>query len=162
MSRVSDPQATLFCDLPLARRLERAEAAANAGFVESRARLYPESGACWIDVGGTYAMFDTPASPSTQTFGLGLFEPVRDVDLDRIEAFFRERGAGVFQELSSCAPPALLPLLHARGYAPEQIGRLVDQTPRGVRALLDEAGRRLGAANTTAAVREARRRGLIT
>src|SRR5438128_4477873 len=34
-------------DLALARRLERAEAHANARFVEARARLFPSSGARW-------------------------------------------------------------------------------------------------------------------
>jgi len=29
---------------------------------------------CWIEVGGTYAMFDGPSSPVTQTFGLGIFQ----------------------------------------------------------------------------------------
>ena len=63
-------------DLALARRLERTEARGNAEFVETRARVSPESGAEWIEVAGAYAMFDTTASPVTQTFGLGLFETV--------------------------------------------------------------------------------------
>jgi len=63
-----------FADLALARRLERAEATSNARFVELRAGLDPGRGACWIEVGGTYAMYDGPASPVTQTFGLGMFQ----------------------------------------------------------------------------------------
>ena len=39
-----------FADLSLARRLERAEAASCAGFAEARARLFPDSGARWIEV----------------------------------------------------------------------------------------------------------------
>jgi hypothetical protein len=61
-----------FADLALARRLERAEAKSNARFVELRAGLDPGRGACWIEVCGTYAMYDGPSSPVTQTFGLGI------------------------------------------------------------------------------------------
>ena len=51
-----------FADVELARRLERAEAESNARFVDARARLAPASGACWIEVAGAYAMFDSRVS----------------------------------------------------------------------------------------------------
>ena len=69
----------VFSDLELARRLERAEGRANAEFVEARAKLFPESDACWTERAGAYAMFDGAASPLTQTFGLGLFDTVTPV-----------------------------------------------------------------------------------
>ncbi len=47
-----------FADLALARRLERAEGRGNAEFVEARARVSPDSGACWIEVAGAYANYD--------------------------------------------------------------------------------------------------------
>ena len=86
-----------FADLDLARRLERAEAQGNVNFVEARARAFPDRGATWIEVGGTFAMFDGVGSPVTQTFGLGVFEPLTDDHMDKIEQFFRSRGAEVFQ-----------------------------------------------------------------
>lgn len=107
-----------FADAALARRLERAEARGNADFVEARALAFPESGAEWIEVAGTYAMFDGVTSPLTQTFGLGLFEPVTPAVMDRVETFFRERGAPVFHEVSPLAEPATLALLNERGYQP--------------------------------------------
>ncbi len=61
-------------------------------FVEARCRLTPGSDATWIKVSGTYAMFDGPNSPVTQTFGLGLYAPLTTADLDLIERFFQERG----------------------------------------------------------------------
>ncbi len=79
----------ILSDLSLSRRLERAEAAACASFVEARARLAPESGAQWIEVAGAYAMYDGVRSPSTQTFGLGLFQSPTAADMDRLEAFFK-------------------------------------------------------------------------
>jgi hypothetical protein len=107
-----------FADLALARRLERAEARANVDFVQTRARLFPDSGARWIEVAGTYAMYDGVTSPITQTFGLGLFEKVTVAEMDRLESFFQERGAPVFHEVSALADPGVPALLNERGYQP--------------------------------------------
>src|SRR3954469_20696370 len=107
-----------FADLALSQRLERAEAVGNSRFVEARAGLFPASGATWVEVAGARAMFDGPSSPATQTFGLGLFQPATDADLDVIEAFYAERGAPVFHEVSPLADTAVAPLLAKRGYHP--------------------------------------------
>jgi hypothetical protein len=108
----------IFADLELARRLERAEAAGGASFIEARARLEPNSGAVWIDVGGTYALFDGPASPITQTFGLGLFGEPTAGPLAQLESFFRKRRAPVFHEVSPLAGVPLANTLASRGYVP--------------------------------------------
>lgn len=109
-----------FSDLSLARRLERTEARANASFVESRARLQPDTGAAWIDV-GAYAMFDGVGSPLSQTFGLGLFSDASDDALEQLESFFIARGADVFHEVSPLAEPSLLQRLPERGYVPIEL-----------------------------------------
>ena len=108
----------IFSDKSLSRRLERTEGRSCASFVEARARAFPDLGAKWIDVCGVYAMFDGSNSPVTQTFGLGLFDPIATADLDRLEKFFQERGAPVFHEVSPLADPAIFPLLNERGYQP--------------------------------------------
>jgi hypothetical protein len=108
----------IYSDLALAQRLERTEAQGNVGFVETRARLTPDSGAQWLTVAGAYAMFDGPESPLTQTFGLGLFDEVTASDLAKLEAFFQAREAPVLHEVSPLASPSLLPLLTERGYQP--------------------------------------------
>ncbi len=113
---LAENQSFLFSDLTLARRLERTEAHGNLTFVETRARLFPDSGARWKEVAGAYAMYDGVKSPLTQTFGLGIFQAVTRTDLETIEQFFRERGAPVFHEISPLADPTLLPLLNERGY----------------------------------------------
>jgi GNAT superfamily N-acetyltransferase len=105
-------------DLSLARQLERAEANANAAFVESRARLEPEIGCEWIEVAGAYAMFDGAGSPLTQSFGLGLFGPTSPPGFDLLEGFFTQRGAEVFHEVSPLAEPGTLEALPDRGYRP--------------------------------------------
>jgi GNAT superfamily N-acetyltransferase len=115
---MSDEERFIFSDLNLSRRLERAEARGNAEFVEARAAVEPESGACWTEVAGCYAMFDGVESPLTQTFGLGLFETTSGADLGRIEEFFTERGAPVYHEVSPLADPQTFTLLSGRGYEP--------------------------------------------
>ena len=107
-----------FSDLALSRRLERTEAQSNIEFVEARAKAFPGSRAEWIEEAGAYAMFDSVDSPLTQTFGLGMAEPVTAAVLDRIETFFADRGAPVFHEVSPLADPSALALLTERGYEP--------------------------------------------
>lgn len=110
-----------FADGTLARRLEKSEALANLHFVEARARLQPDSGACWIEAGGAWAMFDGADSPVTQTFGLGMFEPVSASGLEELEAFFRERGAPVHHEVSPHAGVEVFAELVRRGYQPVEL-----------------------------------------
>lgn len=105
-------------DHPLARRLEQAEGRTNAACVEGRAELFPDTKAVWMQVAGGWAMFDGVDSPLTQTFGLGLFDSVSPEELDRVESFFRERGAPVFHEVSPLAEPDFLAKLPERGYRP--------------------------------------------
>ena len=111
----------IFSDIKLSQKLERTEARVNADFVETRARVEPEYGATWIEIAGTYAMFDGVESPLTQTFGLGLFEDATDEHLDEIEAFFNERKAPVFHEVSPMTDPSLMELLSTRGYRPIEL-----------------------------------------
>jgi hypothetical protein len=108
--------------------LERAEGTAGARFVEARARAAPETGATWIEAAGAYAMYDGPLSPVTQTFGLGIFQTPQAEDFERIEAFFRDRGAPVFHEVSPVADKALLVMLTERGYRPVELTTILFQT----------------------------------
>jgi hypothetical protein len=111
----------IFSDRSLSQKLERTEARANADFVETRARISPESGAVWIEVGGAYAMYDGAESPLTQTFGLGMFEDATPEHLDEIEAFFLGYDAPVFHEVSPLADASLMELLSTRGYRPVEL-----------------------------------------
>lgn len=116
-----------FADLDLARRLERTEAVSNAGFVEARAEAFPDVGAKWIEVAGAYAMFDGPNSPVTQTFGLGMFEPLTPEHFDQLEEFFFERGADTFHEVCPLADPSTFALLSERGYKPVEFSNVLYQ-----------------------------------
>ena len=122
-----------FSDLALSRRLERAEGYACAQYAEARRRLFPDSGAEWIEIAATYAVFDGIDSPITQSFGLGIFEDLLPAPLDIIEKFFLDRGAPVFHEVSPFAGVAALNLLCTRGYRPIELSnvlyRPVEPTP---------------------------------
>jgi hypothetical protein len=116
-----DRNSVIYSDKELSRKIERTEARANADFVQTRARLFPDHRAEWIEVGGAYAMYDGAESPLTQTFGLGMFETASEEHLDRIESFFQERDAPVFHEISPLADSSILALLSNRGYVPIEL-----------------------------------------
>jgi GNAT superfamily N-acetyltransferase len=114
-----------FSDLALSRRLERAEGQACLQYAEARRRLFPESGAGWIECAGAYAVFDGIESPVTQTFGLGLFEELSPASLDTIERFFLDRGAPVLHEVSPFAGVAALEMLCNRNYRPVEVSNVL-------------------------------------
>ena len=111
----------VFADLGLARRLERTEGRGNAAFVDAQARIDPHSGAIWKSIGGTAAMFAGVGSPITQTFGLGVHEPLVDKDLDSIEHFFRSRGSTVSHEVCPLAGVDVYATLARRAYRPIEL-----------------------------------------
>jgi GNAT superfamily N-acetyltransferase len=114
-----------FYDLLLSKRLERAEGHACTQYAEARRRLFPDSGAGWIECGGAYAVFDGVDSPITQSFGLGIFEELSAGSLDVIERFFLDRGAPVLHEVSPLAGVAALDLLCKRNYRPIEISNVL-------------------------------------
>jgi hypothetical protein len=118
-------RAMVFADLHLSRRLERAEGQACLEFAESRHRLHPESGAAWMQCAGANVVFDGVDSPITQTFGLGLFEPLTPASLDQMEGFFQDRGAAVAHEVSPLTGIPTLDLLCARGYRPIELSSVM-------------------------------------
>ena len=110
-----------YLGLPLARRLESCEGAAGVQFVEARAQLFPETGACRFEAAGASATFDGPHSPITQSFGLGMFAMPTEAEMESIENFFHSRGAPAHHEVSPLAPKELLVLLTRRGYRPIEL-----------------------------------------
>lgn len=105
-------------DSSLARRLERAEGAVSAAFVEARARLQPGSGAASLEVGSARVMFDGVESPLSQSFGLGFDGAADAAVLGALEHFLRERGAPVMHEVSPMVDASWPALLVERGYRP--------------------------------------------
>jgi GNAT superfamily N-acetyltransferase len=114
-----------FSDRSLCRRLEQTEGNACAQYATARRRLFPDSGAEWIQCAGTYVVFDGVNSPVTQTFGLGVFAPVTPRALDTIEKFFCDRGAPVCHEVSPFAGVEALDLLCRRNYRPVELSTVL-------------------------------------
>lgn len=111
----------IFADLELARRLEQQEAAGGVSFVQARRRLSPESAAEWVHSHGVYAIVDGPHSPLSQTFGLGIYEPVTPEALDALEAFFSAHQAPIAHELCPLSGIEVQQLLCQRGYQPVEL-----------------------------------------
>ena len=118
MTEMDDLRNVVLVDAPLSARLERTEGLANARFVEARVRQSADSKSAWIEVAGAHALFDGPDSPLTQCFGLGMQGEVAPADFETIEAFFRDRNAPVYLEVSPLASGELLSHLNERHYHP--------------------------------------------
>ena len=130
----------IFSDLALAKRLESAEAFACAQFAVARKRLFPECGSTWKKCAGTTLVFDGIDSPTTQSFGLGLFEGLTESALVEMEAFFLSRGTAVMHEACPLVGTEVLGLLCGHGYTPAEISNVLyrrvekpeQQRPEGV------------------------------
>jgi GNAT superfamily N-acetyltransferase len=136
-----------FADHALALRLEAAEGHACAGLAAERARLFSESGSASVKIAGATVVYDGVDAPTTQSFGLGLYEPLTPHDLDTIEEFFVSRDAEPMHEVCLFAGVETLDLLCMRGYRPFEISNVLfrshlaprDQLPHGVCVRIVEA-----------------------
>jgi GNAT superfamily N-acetyltransferase len=118
----------LFADRALAERLEAAEGYACTQFAAARQRVHPETDSTWLKCAGADVVFDGIDAPTTQTFGLGLFEQLTAADLDAIEEFFQTRGAVPMHEVCPFADLNTLDFLCARGYRPFEISNVLFRT----------------------------------
>ncbi len=78
--------------------------------------------------GGADVVFDGVDAPTTQTFGLGMFEEPTDAVFEEIENFFAARGTATMHEVCPLAGVAMLDLLCARGYRPLEISNALYRT----------------------------------
>ena len=119
--------ATLHATIDVARRVERAEIefCALAGATSASIDV--------CDVAGGRALFSRAGSPLNKVLGLGLFGPVTDDDLHRIEKFYGTRGVPTQIELCPLAYGDLAARLCARGYVLEafenELGMLLAGAP---------------------------------
>jgi GNAT superfamily N-acetyltransferase len=114
-----------FADRELGKRLEAAEAFACAQFAKARKRLFPECGSEWMTVAGTTVVFDGVDAPTTQTFGLGMFEEATEEALEEIEEFFKSRGTSTMHEVCPHAGVTVLEMLCRRGYVPMEVSNVL-------------------------------------
>ena len=102
----------IHADLDLARRVESAEASIARGCAGDR------PGTAILEVAGGVAVFAGAESPTTEAMAIGLNGPVSPAEIDRLESFFRSRGARVSIDLCPLADPGLLEQLGSRAYRP--------------------------------------------
>ena len=105
-----------FMDLELARRLEMASAKSGKSCAEAAQKLRPELGAVAEEIAGGIAVYAGVDSPVTQAIGVGLNGEVSAAELDRLEEFFRSRGAATAIELCPLAGIPLYEALAKREY----------------------------------------------
>jgi len=103
-------------DVALARRIE-------AGHAQS-ARAYA-GGANIESIAGGWAIFNQPDSPTTQAIGIGMHGDVEAAELDRLEAFFHERGSAAVIDLCTLADPSVLGMIQDRGYTLREISNVL-------------------------------------
>jgi hypothetical protein len=103
-------------DLALARRIE-------AGHAHSAA--VSTTGVSVEEIGDGWAIFHQVDSPVTQAIGIGLRGPVGSSELDRLEAFFHDRGSAAVIDLCGLADPSVLPMLQERGYVIREISNVL-------------------------------------
>jgi GNAT superfamily N-acetyltransferase len=124
-----------------ARRLEAAEAANARGCLGNHAE------SAILEVAGGVAVFAGAECPLTHAVGIGLSGPVPEEELDRLEDFFRHRGARPVIDLCPFADAGLIELLAARGYRLTEFNNVLARrvsgevvlTPRVRRACTGEA-----------------------
>jgi hypothetical protein len=110
------PVTGLVLDLPLARRIELAEARAAAAAAEAMARQRPGCGAVVEPIAGGFAVYCGANSPVTQAVGLGLDGAVSPQEFDSLEEFYRSRGEPVRVETCPLADASLIEQFGKRKY----------------------------------------------
>jgi GNAT superfamily N-acetyltransferase len=105
-----------FVDLNLVRRVELAEARIGESLVVSMQQRMPEFSAASEHLAGGIATFTGVDSPISQVIGAGLDGDVTEAGLDRLEDFFKRRGAPAILELSTFAAPSFVEMLNRRHY----------------------------------------------
>lgn len=106
----------IFADLELARRLEISEASGIANYPRAQMLLDPSSGGAVEQIGSGYAVFVSLDSPLSRAVGLGLYEPLAEDELSRVEDFYLSRGAHVVIDVCPLADSSFVKLLGRRGY----------------------------------------------
>jgi GNAT superfamily N-acetyltransferase len=106
-----------FVDKEFARRTESAEEIPQVRYAQLYQSLHPEIGAAYEQICGGHMVFAGVGSPIGRAIALGFDGKVSTTDLDRVEEFYRSRGAAAQVDVSPLNDLSLLELLKQRGYA---------------------------------------------
>jgi len=118
----------MFANLTLARRLEAMEAFACLDTQRTVSSLHPEIPAAAESIAGGWAVFTGVGSPISEARGLGMNGAVTDVDMDRLENFYRSLGDSIRMEVCPLADASLHQLLAARSYRLLEFSNMLART----------------------------------
>lgn len=118
--------------------IARAELDGVRNSVATVARLYPQAGAEYIEVGGGVLAFAGAHSPFSRAFGVGALAPIDDGDVARITTFYESRHAKPRVFATPLADPALGRALAAAGFAPAEYDSILVAVDPDAHPLRDE------------------------
>ncbi len=108
--------ARIFCDPPLAARIDRAEARMCAEFAHLVGSRLPGARVTTLPLAGGLAVYAGPGAPMNKVIGVGLGDTLDAGALAEVEAEWESRREPVRVELSTLDDGAAARLLTARGY----------------------------------------------
>lgn len=83
-------------------------------------RLFPETGAGYLEIAGGLVAFTGPESPLSEAYGVGATERVSDDDVARITEFYQSRNAKPRVYVTPLSHPSLAAALATAGYVPAE------------------------------------------
>ena len=114
-----------YVDRILARRLEAGEDEAQLGIADVLRRLRPELGAASLEIAGGHAVFAGKNSPVGRAIAAGLSASISEGDVDRVEEFYRARGAPAQFDVTPLTDESLAAILHKRRYAMSELNNVM-------------------------------------
>jgi GNAT superfamily N-acetyltransferase len=139
-----------FVDLPLARRLEMAQAWRGVRYARAHQELHPALPVGVEPLAGGYLIYTGDGMPLNRAIGLGVHSPISAADLDLAEQFYRRRHLPSRIDVCPLADGALLELLTLRGYGLERFYSVLlyplselgapESAPAGICVRISQAG----------------------
>ena len=114
-----------FVDKALARRLESCEEMPQVMYARVFQKMRPEIGAAEEEICGGHMIFAGLGSPIGRATGIGLDRTITAEDVDRIEAFYRERKAPSQVDLTPLHGPEVFEMFKERGYAIAELNNVL-------------------------------------
>ena len=131
----------IHADRALARRLENLICAEFRRLAEVGRAASPGTGAECIEVAGGVALWLGQGSPLNAAVGLGMRDHLKEMEIERLETFYSNRGALPMASVCQLADPALFEMLARRGWALTGFEHVLavelDDAPPGPESVVD-------------------------
>ncbi len=137
-----------FVDQAFARRLEAAEEIPQVYYARLYQKLRPEINAAAEAIGGGHMIFAGVGSLIGRAVGLGFDGPVSAADLDRLEEFYRSRGAPAQVDVCPLSDGKLMEMVKERGYGLFELNNVLYRRLEGDEEMRVPGGARIRAGRT--------------